>query len=512
MNKISPRLSFRQSAFRRDPSWRRRFWKTLALVAAGAGVAAGGDKVLVVGDSLTKEYRSEFVVLYPTSPAAWDARNWIELLDARRNQQFDLGSWSVFSDLRLTGHEFNWSKPGGTVREFRNFLRQTADAEAEIKATSGGTAIWELFPDWRATFTNSTGEAQKVVLFFGGNDLALGNSDPVANPSVNGKRRQVDYETIYAGNLGAASDPEILKASIRSNLKSVIQWFRDPRTSNNGEALPPRFSGPMILCAVPHVGCTPKLQRDAGTDPARTAVLTEMIEGLNRELQEFAVSRDVGFANVYAVTKAILDPAPFQIGGVIFRKESDEDCGPRYLFSGDGFHPNTAVHAKVAQVVADAFLEKYPGMAPDLKRLSDREIITEVLGLPGDTGYVEWMTEAGVPVSLRGPLSDPDKDGVPNAMEYALAGRAPDKADPEAPFEVSLEPNPGGEGKVIAATWQPRFAGNAYCDIVPQTSVGMQSWQPVPPGSIQTLADGKRRVQLAPAGKSWFFRLSAVRP
>ena len=74
-----------------------------------------GEKVLVTGDSLTKEYRSEFPALYPSNPAAWEARNWIEILDARRHDHFDLGSWSVYPDLRLTGHEFNWAKPGGTV-------------------------------------------------------------------------------------------------------------------------------------------------------------------------------------------------------------------------------------------------------------------------------------------------------------------------------------------------------------------------------------------------------------
>ena len=471
-----------------------------------------GEKVLVTGDSLTKEYRAEFPVLYPGNPAAWEARNWIEILAARRNSQFDLGSWSFFPDLRLTGHEFNWAKPGGTVREFRNFLRQDTAARDETTASSGGAAIYELFPSWRTTFTSSNDQAQKVVIFFGGNDLALGNSDPVANPAFNGSPKQIDYESIYAGTFGEASNPDNLRTSIRSNLKSVMEWFRNPRTFSDGSPRPPRFTGPMILCAVPHVGCTPKLQAEAGNDPARTLVLTQMIELLNAEIKAFAASKDIGFADIYAVTKAILDPAPFRIGGVVFYKEKDDNCRTRFLFSGDGFHPNTAVHAKVAQVVAEAFLEKYPNMAADLTRLSDREIISQVLGLPGDLGYVEWMMEAGVPVADRGPLGDPDKDGIPNAMEYVLAGRDPAGQDASPPFTAMRGPDPEGEGEVLTVTWQPRFEENAYADPVPQISSGLQNWQPVPAGQVIKLSGGHRHVRLAMVeGANLYFRLAAVR-
>ena len=494
----------------------RHRWLFPALTAwslsGNAGFSLAGEKVLVIGDSLTKEYRAEFPVLFPSNSQSWEARNWIEILDARRNAQFDLGSWSFYPDPRLTGHEFNWAKPGGTAREFRNFLRQDAAAEAEIKASSGGEVAWERFPSWRTTFTGSTDQARKLVIFFGGNDLALGNSDPVANPDYNGRPKQIDYESIYAGTFGEASNPDYLRTSIRSNLKSVIEWFRNPRTFSNGSPRSPRFTGPMILCAVPHVGCTPKLQAEAGTDPARTAVLTRMIETLNAELKEFAAGKDVGFADTYAVTRAILDPAPFQIGGVYFIKAADDDCRPRYLFAGDGFHPNTAVQAKVAQAVTDAFLAKYPEMGQDLARVNDREIITGVLGLPSDVGYVEWMMEAGVTTSQRGPLSDPDKDGIPNAVEYALAGRNPNGQDSGPPFTAVREPHPQGTGEVLTVSWRPRFEENAYADLIPQISSGLQNWQAVPASQITGLPDGTHQLKLdIVAGTALYFRLTAVR-
>jgi len=469
----------------------------------------GGDKVLVMGDSLTKEYRSEFVALYPTNPDAWTARNWIELLDARRNDQFDMGSWQVYTDWRLTGHEFNWAKPGGTAREFRNFLRQDTAGKAELLASSPLFTASNL-TSWRSTFNGLIPQSQRLVIFLGGNDLALGNSDLEANPKFEGTPKQIDYKSIYDGSFGAASDPLLMRTSIRKSILSIVQFFRNPQLNGN----PARFSGPMVLCGVPHVGCTPKVQQEAGTDPVRTAVLTQMIQDLNDDLRAVARTFDIGFADIYPVTLQILEPGPFQIGGVSFIKQADPGCRARYLFSGDGFHPNTAVHAKVAQIVADTFAAKYPDMTPPIPHFSDREIITGVLGLPGDIGYVEWMNEAGVPVAQRGPLSDPDEDGMPNALEYLLAGREANVLEPTSPISAVKVVLPDGQGEELIVTWLPRFPENAYADLIPQTSSGsLANWQAVEPSLVAALPDGSRQVHLAIAeGNTLFFRLAAVRP
>ncbi len=468
------------------------------------GVEAG--EVLVVGDSLSKEYRSEFAVLYPGHPAAWGARNWVETLEAERPGQFDQGDWKTFLDWRLTGHEFNWSKPGGTVREFRNFLRQTADAQAEVLASSGGAALWSQYPAWRTTFTGNLGQVEKVVIFLGGNDVVQGNSDPVANPLVGEVRVALDYAAIYNNTYGDAANASDLAASIRSNIKSIIDWFRVPRTG-----FAARYTGPMVLCAVPHVGCTPKVQAEVGREAEGTGRVTQMLESLNRDLQAHAVSRDVGFADVYAVTKQMLEPGVFRIGGVEFLKEADVDCGARYLFSGDGFHPNTAAQAKLAQVVVEAFRSKYPEVALSLPRLGDREILTKVLGLPGDVGYVEWMEAEGIAVAERGPLSDPDGDGMANALEYALAGRRPGVAESGAAFTAERVPHPLVPGEALQVRWQARFGENAYCDLVAEVSRDLQSWQAA--GGVSVLPDGTSEVLLdLLEGEPQYVRLAARRP
>ena len=88
--------------------------------------AQGAQQVLVVGDSLTKEYQVEFPILFPNNPPAWLARNWVELLHTHRNAHFDLGSVSTFLDPRVTGHKHNWAFPGSLATSTRSMLRPFA--------------------------------------------------------------------------------------------------------------------------------------------------------------------------------------------------------------------------------------------------------------------------------------------------------------------------------------------------------------------------------------------------
>ena len=216
--------------------------------------------------------------------------------------------------------------------------------------------------------------------------------------------------------------PEPLTAcatTIRGNNRSVVQYLR----INRG------YTGPIVLCSTPHVGATPKIQDEVGTDPANTQRVTDMLERLRDEMRAQADEFNCGFADIYEVTRQILAPEPFTIGGITFFKEADDDCHPRKLFSGDGFHPNTPAQAKIAQAILDAFREKYPATHGSIPRLSDREIIEDVLGLDPSTGYTEWMAANSVPAGQRGPAADPDDDGDANVIEFMLAGRDPMKPD-----------------------------------------------------------------------------------
>jgi lysophospholipase L1-like esterase len=470
--------------------------------------ATAGENVLVIGDSLSKEYETEFKGLYPDRPDAWDARNWNEILDARRNDAFDLGSWGIYADFRLTGHTFNCAKPGGTAREFRNFLRQDEAAEEEITGSSGGGLVWPFFPTWRDTFNDLLADAEKVVIFYGGNDLALGNSDPLANPEYNGQPKQIDYESIYDGRFGEASNPDLLRDSIRKNLRSIVQYLRVPPSGQSR----PRFAGPIVLVNAPHVGCTPKVIGDTGTDETRHARCTAMIERLNGELRALADEFDLGYADVYALTDQIRRPGDFTIGGIRFSRAPDPDCGPRALFSGDGFHPNTPAQAKMAQIILQAFRTKYPATTVNTPPLSDREIIEGVLGLPRDTGFKEWLTENNVPSNRRDPLSDPDLDGVPNLLEFALAGRNPmSPTDPPLPSPI-LEST--ATGTTLRLDYTPRFPSNVYCRLTPRHSKDLVSWTDVPASHVTRNPDGTTTIRqpIDPASPLFLQFVAVVEP
>jgi len=461
----------------------------LLLLLLAASHATAGDHVLVIGDSLSKEYETEFKALYPGHPDAWNARNWNEILDARRNARFDLGSWGVYADFRLTGHAFNCAKPGGTAREFRNFLRQDPAAEQETKASSGGSLVWPFFPTWRDTFNDLVADAETIVLFCGGNDLALGNSDPLANPEINGQPKQISYESIYDGRLGEASNPDRLRDSIRKNVRSIVQYFRVPPSGQSR----PRFSGPIVLVNVPHVGCTPKVIADTGTDEVRHARCTAMIERLNDELRALATEFNLAYADVYALTDRIRQPGDFTLGGIRFSRSPDVNCGPRALFSGDGFHPNTPAQAKIAQIIVNALRSHDPATAATTPPLSDREIIEEIIGLPRDTGFKEWLVDHNVPANRRDPLSDPDRDGVPNLLEFALASHHPmSPADPPLPSPI-VEAT--ATGLTLRLDFTPRFSSNVYCRIIPRYSQDLVSWTDVPASRITGNPDGTVTVR-----------------
>jgi phospholipase/lecithinase/hemolysin len=59
--------------------------------------------------------------------------------------------------------------------------------------------------------------------------------------------------------------------------------------------------------------------------------------------------------------------------------KADADARPQYAFSGDGFHPATALQAKLAQIILNTFRARWP--SPAIPVLTDAEIRTKVLGL-----------------------------------------------------------------------------------------------------------------------------------
>ncbi len=296
----------------------------LFLVAA----PAHAEQCLVIGDSLSKEYEIEFPALFPRNPASWSNRNWAEILHERRTPWFDLGRWNAFADPRLVGHAHNWAFPGAT----------TAQIRAQLSAPWNFWWTRELQGQIRST-------VERVVIFAGGNDVDSW------------------YSAVYHG-----ASATRFTTPLRSNLQWIVDYVRRVRGSI-----------PIALVSVPHVGCTPDIQRAHPIDRVKTGRVTAALDALNAQLALFARQRGIAFVpGVYEMTRAMISQ-PLVIGGRTLISAADANARAEFVFSGDGFHPTTGPQAKIAQMIVDAFRARYP--RPAITPLPDSEILTDILRL-----------------------------------------------------------------------------------------------------------------------------------
>jgi lysophospholipase L1-like esterase len=414
------------------------------------------QQVLVVGDSLTKEYEVEFPALYTNNPASWSARNWVELLNDNRGSYFQLGTFSVYADPRTTGHEFNWAFPGATTQDIRDRLASTSFLDSL----------------WQSTFKDQIkNTVERVVVFAGGNDI------------------KSYYDDIYNGANGT---PFINQT--RDNIKWIVDYIRSQKSTI-----------PLVLLAPPHVGCAPVVQQQFPTNATKTGRVTAALDSLNSQLAAYAQTKGIGYAaNVYAMTKALIDQ-PFYIGGTEFYRLGDPDSRARYLFSGDGFHPNTSAQARIAQIVVDTFRAYYP--SPNIPAVTDNEILGW-LGVPSSTGFNEFLTTAGVASNQMGYADDPDRDGIPNLLEFLLDGMNPGQSSANLLPKPTLQTVSGQ--RQLVYTWKPSVQGAQFATLNLMQSSNLVNWTAVPASYVTTNADGSKTATI-PASASLFLRLSATK-
>jgi phospholipase/lecithinase/hemolysin len=464
---------------------------------------AAVEHVTAIGDSLTKEYQVTFPGLPgivdgidPTQPFA---RNWSEILNERRNAHFDLGVFknSLFfnrwADLRLLGHEYNWAVPGATARALRNLV--TGQDLAEITSDPDFSTFITFAPEWAQTAARLTTQVQTTsaaaVIWCGGNDLRYGNSDPSCQ--VGGS--PITYETIYDGDGTGLGNPQPLMDSIKASLQAVAQHLRTARPGL-----------PIVVCAVPHVGCTPAVQADAPTDAVRTGRVTTALRALNDSLREWTETTLGGvWVDTFSLTEDLIGADSVVYGGVTFINGSDVRTATdppaahhRYLFSHDGFHPGTTMHAIVSQRVQAALRAKAPAVFGTSPVLTDREVIVDVLGIPAATGFNEFMAASGAPADRRGPHDDADADGLVNLGEFSLDGNTAFPGGPVVLPAGGYDPS----DTTVTLTWKPRYESNIYAAINCQSSPDFATWTDVPAENIATAADGTRTARVPAAGRS----------
>ncbi len=410
----------------------------LILGLGGAMLARSTDAAenwVLIGDSLTKEYSIEFPLLHPDNPASWDERNWIELLSEHRPDHVDIGRYSAFwPDTRLRGHEYNWAFPGSTSADWENILTDTS-----LGGLQNALLRLQLNPYLADV-------ADRVVIFLGGNDL------------------KNNYGTYYDG-----ADPASFIASLVSNIEAIIDYVRD----QNG-------SVPIVLANMPDVGVTPVVL-ESKPDPVKRQRNTALTTEVNRRLRVLAGEKGIGFADIGALTDELAGPRRYVIGGIHFEKGVDPNPlsnDAEYLFSPDGFHPNTAAHLLFANAIVQGFNRQYPDLSP-VPPFTTEEML-RILGFDPDMPLGDWAAAYGV--DAGDPQHDGDGDNWSLLAEFAL-GMDPRVAEPHRAPTGRLD------NDRVEIHYELRLTDSEHFQATPHSSNDLVEWHPVPETNVVTTGD-----------------------
>jgi hypothetical protein len=129
-------------------------------------------------------------------------------------------------------------------------------------------------------------------------------------------------------------------------------------------------------------------------------------------------------------------------------------------------------------------------------------------GLPSAAeSLADWLSAAGVPAHLQGERDDPDGDGLPNLVEYALGTPPAQPGGNPPPFEITTEND--------SLRIQYRFRteiGALNVSLESSATLAEGSWKTVPAAPLHGGDGRQERVALWPlpkqAGDRIFFRLS----
>lgn len=432
---------------------------TVAAIIGFAGtIHAAPLSVLAIGDSMSEEYAFELTFSAPDSdPDNANVRNWPELFRIFRPADVWLGNYKgsapPYGDLRVMGHEWNFGIPGTNTTNWVNLIN--GDWEDDPLGPLYGVTNQSLQDEIFST--------PVVVIMLGANDL------------------KQEYNDIFNNT----EDPDFFSGII-DRINEIHKWVRALRGLH-----PPT----VIVCTIPDVGATPQISNIYNI-PEKQASTRAKIAAFNQDIIAWAASKPVPptIARLDLLTDRVFDQVPFQINGTVFTLAGSNENPPTQVFCKDGFHASTVAQAYIANEVIGAI---NTARGTSIPKFSDREILKNLLGLNPDRPYLDWIAAAGLTGS--GMDADPDRDGLPNLLEYLL-GTAPGSFS--HPFTGSFEPG-------SSLSWKPDAIGLRFADLVPEESDDLQEWTPVPAERTTVSPDGT--VQVSPAeGTKTFVRLKAV--
>ncbi len=427
---------------------RVRALAVLFFVVGLVAIPARGANVVTIGDSLTAEYDTipdvpDFINL-PTDYAkvtvpGWESMSWVEVMHRTRSKYFNFGGYKTLPDMwsvpRMSGFEYNWGIPGVTSGQYRDFVTATLFSKPAFFAA-------RLPLEDQLTHT-----ASRVVIWLGGNDF------------------RAAYGTIYDGGSSTA-----LISGINSNLSRIINFVRqrNPRAQ-------------IVLVNVPDLGATPT-KKAAHPDPLKRARVTSATQAVNRLIASLVAQQGIPVANAYGQTANLIKGVHYYFGAVEIVNDMEADNNPRYAFTRDGLHPNTASQIRNARAIISAFNAGYNAGIP---QITDAEALT-LLRINPNQPYYDWL--AGYGITSRSFIGDADGDGIPQFVEYAL-GLNPTAPD-ASKLPVTLGGPVAGYSGNVSVRCTPDPTRRRMARVTVQYSTDLVTWRGVPSTNVRTNAGG----------------------
>jgi len=403
-------------------------------------------KILVIGDSMSEEYRFEIPFSAPESdPTDSNTKNWVELLAEFRSEEITFGDYenNAFSypDLRNAGYEFNWGVPAAETTLWSDILTASHFENQEYLTI-------------QFTLLSQVDEVDAVVIFLGGNDI------------------QNTYRELTRNN-----PPANFPHNIIDQIDDVVDAIREENSSV-----------PIVIGDFPDVGGTEK-RRLAFPDPEIRAIATGYIDQANLALQNYATNIGATVFKVSDLTTDLAAETPYRIGMVELFTTADSENSPRYLFCRDGFHPSTAAQVRLANMIVEALNSEADW---SLTPFSNEETLTDLLGIPPDTddAYLAWISPFNL--SNQSLLRDHDGDGLSQLAEFLM------DTDPTTCDAPQISRN-------RTITYRPAPDRISFGNIIPRVSNDLATWHHISSDELNLLPNGTLEASLTAP----FFRLES---